>query len=103
MLALHVEKHSVANMTSPDMRIPYTLKILLPTTVTIHSEEEHSESENEEQSEAEASESETSSHVDLEDNDIYQRCYERSMEVSEPCKNGKIWKIRGLGYVGTAG
>ena len=67
---------------------------------TVHSEDtssgededsksEDSESENEEQSEVETSESETSSNVDLEDNDIYQRWYERSMQVSEPTRTEK--------------
>ena len=70
---------------------------------TVHSEDtssgededsksEDSESENEEQSEAETSESETSSNVDLEDNDIYQRWYERSMQVSEPARTEKYEK-----------
>ena len=48
-------------------------------------------SENEEQSEVEESEWETSSHVDLEDNDIY-RWYERSMEVSELARMEKYEK-----------
>ena len=69
---------------------------------TVHSEDtssgededsksEDSESENEEQSEVETSESETSSNVDLEDNDIYQRWYERSMQVSEPKNMKNTW------------
>ena len=75
---------------------------------TVHSEDtsshededsksEDSESENEEQSEAETSESETSSNVDLEDNDIYQRWYERSMQVSEPARTEKYEKYVGAG------
>ena len=75
---------------------------------TVHSEDtssgededsksEDSESENEEQSEVETSESETSSNVDLEDNDIYQRWYERSMQVSEPARTEKYEKYVGAG------
>ena len=75
---------------------------------TVHSEDtssrededsksEDSESENEEQSEVEPSESETSSNVDLEDNDIYQRWYERSMQVSEPARTEKYEKYVGAG------
>ena len=50
----------------------------------------------EEQSEVETSESETSSNVDLEDNDIYQRWYERSMQVSEPARTEKYEKYVGF-------
>ena len=75
---------------------------------TVHSEDtssgededsksEDSESENEEQSEVETSESETLSKVDLEDNDIYQRMYERSMQVSEPARTEKYEKYVGKG------
>ena len=75
---------------------------------TVHSEDtssgededsksEDSESENEEQSEVETSESETSSNVDLEDNDIYQRWYQRSMQVSEPARTEKYEKYVGAG------
>ena len=75
---------------------------------TVHSEDtssgededsksEDSESEIEEQSEVETSESETSSNVDLEDNDIYQRWYERSMQVSEPARTEKYEKYVGAG------
>ena len=61
------------------------------------SKSEDSESESEEQSEVETSESETSSNVDLEDNDIYQRWYERSMQVSEPARTEKYEKYVGAG------
>ena len=75
---------------------------------TVHSEDtssgededsksEESESENEEQSEVETSESETLSNVDLEDNDIYQRWYERSMQVSEQARTEKYEKYVGEG------
>ena len=56
-----------------------------------------SESENEEQSEVETSESETSSNVDLEDNDIYQRWYERSICKSANRQEPKKYEK----YVGT--
>ena len=61
------------------------------------SKSEDSESENEEQSEIETSESETSSNVDLEDTDIYQRWYERGMQVSEPARTEKYEKYVGAG------
>ena len=61
------------------------------------SKSKDSESENEEQSEVETSESETLSNVDLEDNDIYQRWYERSMQVSEPARTEKYEKYVGAG------
>ena len=61
------------------------------------SRSEDSESENEERPEVETSESETSSDVDLEDNEIYQRWYERSMQVSEPARNEKYEKYVGAG------
>ena len=74
---------------------------------TVHSEDvssgdddsrpENSESENEERSEVETSESETSSDVDIEDNEIYQRWYERSMQVSEPARIEKYEKYVGAG------
>lgn len=75
---------------------------------TVHSEDtsshddedsksEDSGSENEEQPEVESSESETSSSVDLEDNEIYQRWYERSMRVSEPARTEKSEKYMGAG------
>ena len=75
---------------------------------TVHSEDtsshkdedsksEDSESENEEQSEVDTSESETSSNVDLEDNDIFQRWYEGSMQVSEPARSEKYEKYVGAG------
>ena len=63
---------------------------------TVHSEDvssgdedsrsEDSESENKERPEVETSKSETSSDVDLEDNEIYQIWYERSMQFSEPAR-----------------
>ena len=62
-----------------------------------YSKSEDSESENEEQSEVETSKSETSSNVDLEDNDIYKRWYERSMQVSEPARTEKYEKYVGVG------
>ena len=61
------------------------------------SKSEDSESENEEQSEVKTSESETSSIVDLDDNDIYQRWYERSMQVSESARTEKYEKYVGAG------
>ena len=41
--------------------------------------------------------SETSSDVDLEDNEIYQKWYERSMQVSEPARTDKYEKYVGEG------
>ena len=61
---------------------------------------EDSESENKERPEVETSESETSSD---DDNEIYQRWYERSMQVSEPARTKKyentwaqVWRNSGL-------
>ena len=61
------------------------------------SRSEDSESENEERPVVETSESETSSDVDLEDNEIYQKWYERSMQVSEPARTDKYEKYVGEG------
>ena len=63
------------------------------------SRSEDFESENEEWPEVEMSESETLSNVDLEDNVIYQRWYERSMQVSKPARTEKYEKCVGAGIV----
>ena len=55
------------------------------------SRSEDSESENEEWPEVETSD------VDLEDNEIYQKWYERSMQVSEPARTDKYEKYVGEG------